>query len=314
MSETLICPNCKASLPINTSICEWCSTVVNQEGEKSIENISADLEDIIRTMRSIEHPGLFSSFKKNSKISMPIFTIAFFILAYKLSAWFSILALGFLMNALLSIFRKSSNPIASLKPLKAEFDDKVRNFQSLYGANNKFKTQIQNYQNEWKTIENEAIKGRRFEWISYGVIATIFAISLLIPEPKTPQEIESELRKMENATYNKIDSLLKVNNTDGAKKELVNIKSKNGLIVQKSEIQYKELELQLFQIENQLISGDITGAKNKLSTVKWTKNSVDYDEENLEEEVYRKFVQKKSEVNQQLPPDQRIEIESEIDF
>ena len=66
MSQTIKCPNCKAELPSNTTICEWCNFVLNQEGDNSIENISADLEGIIKAMTGIEHPSVFSSFKKNS--------------------------------------------------------------------------------------------------------------------------------------------------------------------------------------------------------------------------------------------------------
>ena len=142
MSQTIKCPSCKAELAANTTVCEWCNFIINQEGDKSIENISSDLEEIIKSMKGIENPTILTSFKKNSKISMPIFTIAFFLLAYKVSAWFAILGIFFLINALLSIFKKSTNPIASIKPLKAEFDEKVRNFQNLYGLNNKYKAQI----------------------------------------------------------------------------------------------------------------------------------------------------------------------------
>lgn len=314
MSHTIKCPNCKADLSANTSVCEWCNFVINQEGDKSIENISSDLEEIIKSMKGIENPTILTSFKKNSKVSMPIFTIAFFLLAYKVSAWFAILGIFFLINAILSIFKKSSNPIASIKPLKAEFDEKVRNFQNLYGLNNKYKAQIQGYQNEWKIIENGAIKGRMFEWISYGVIALIFAFAFFLPEPKTNSEINNEVLNSETSIMLKVDSLINANNVDLAKKELLNIKSSQNSIEVKSKIQLKEIELALTKVENTIEKGDATSAKSDLMKIIWVKNSVEYDMEQFEEKYFKQFIALKNAVNEKLPAEQKITVETEFDF
>jgi hypothetical protein len=314
MSHTIKCPNCKADLSANTSVCEWCNFVINQEGDKSIENISSDLEVIIKAMKGIENPNILSSFKKNSKISMPIFTIVFFLLAYKVSAWFAILGIFFLINALLSIFKKSTNPIASIKPLKADFDEKVRNFQNLYGLNNKYQAQIQGYQNEWKIIENAAIKGRRFEWISYGVIVLIFAFAFLLPEPKTNSEINDEVLNSETSVMLKVDSLINANNIELVKKELLNLKSNQNIIEVKSKIQLKEIELALTKVENKIEQGDVSSAKIDLMKITWVKNSVEYDMEQFEEKYFKQFIALKNAVNEKLPPEQKITVETEFDF
>ena len=314
MSQTIKCPNCKADLQANATICEWCNFVINQEGDKSIENISSDLEVIIKSMKGIENPTLLSSFQKNAKISMPIFAIAFLLLAYKVSAWFAILGIFFLINALLSIFKKSTNPIASIKPLKAEFDEKVRNFENLYGLNNKYKAQIQGYQNEWKIIENAAIKGRMFEWISYGVIVLIFAFAFLLPEPKTKSELNNELVSSESVSMLKADSLLNENNIDLAKKELMKIKSNQNSIELKSKIQLKEIELALTKVENKIEQGDVSSAKSDLMKIIWIKNSPDYDSEQFEEKYFKQFVALKNAVNEKLPTEQKITVETEFDF
>lgn len=314
MSQTIKCPNCKADLQANATICEWCNFVINQEGDKSIENISSDLEVIIKSMKGIENPTLLSSFQKNAKISMPIFAIAFLLLAYKVSAWFAILGIFFLINALLSIFKKSTNPIASIKPLKAEFDEKVRNFENLYGLNNKYKAQIQGYQNEWKIIENAAIKGRMFEWISYGVIVLIFVFAFLLPAPKTNSEINNEVLNSETSVMLKVDSLLSANNINLAKKELLNIKSKQNNIELLSKIQLKEIELALTKVENKIEQGDATSAKSDLMKIIWIKNSVDYDIEQVEEKYFKQFIALKNAVNEKLPTEQKITVETEFDF
>jgi len=314
MTQTIKCPNCKAELTANTSICEWCNFVINQEGDKSIESISADIEEIIKSMKGVENPTLFSSFKKNSKISMPIFTATSFLLAYKVNGWFAIPGIFFLLYSIVSIFKKSTNPIANLRPLKAAFDEKVRNFENLYGVNNKYKAQIQQYQNEWKIIENVATKGRMVELISYGIIVLIFVFAFFLPEPKTNYEINNELINSETSLMLKVDSLINANGIELAKKELLNLKSAQNITEVKSKIQLKEIELALKDIENKVVSGDIDNAKSELIKVTWIKNSPDYDSEQFEEKYFKQFVVLKNAVNDKLPADKKIKVEDEFDF
>jgi hypothetical protein len=198
--------------------------------------------------------------------------------------------------------------------LKAEFDEKVRNFQNLYGLNNKYKAQIQGYQNEWKTIENGATKGRMFEWISYGVIALIFAFAFLLPEPKTNSEINNEVLNSETSILLKVDSLLNANNMELAKKELLNLKSNQNSIEVKSKIQLKEIELALTKVENKIEQGDATSAKSDLMKIIWVKNSVEYDMEQFEEKYFKQFIALKNAVNEKLPAEQKITVETEFDF
>lgn len=314
MSQTIKCPSCKADLPANTTICEWCNFVINQEGANSIENISSDLEGIIRSMKEIENPTILSSFNKNAKVSMPLFTIASFLLAYKVNGWFAVLGIIFLVYSIISIFKKTAKPIVNLKPLKAAFDEKVRSFQNLYGVNNKYKAQIQQYQNDWKIVENEAKKGKIFEWISYGVLISIFTIAYVIPEPKTNTEINNELSNSETEIMLKVDSLINANKIDLAKNELLNIKSTQNNIEIKSKIQLKEIELALTKVENKIEQGDATSAKSDLMKIIWVKNSVEYDMEQFEEKYFKQFIALKNAVNEKLPTEQKITVETEFDF
>jgi hypothetical protein len=314
MSPTIKCPNCKAELAANTTVCEWCNFVINQEGDKSIENISADLESIIRSMKEIENPTILSSFNKNAKVSMPLFTIAFFLLAYKVNGWFAVLGIIFLVYSIISIFKKAAKPIVNLKPLKAAFDEKVRSFQNLYGVNNKYKAQIQQYQNDWKIVENEAKKGKIFEWISYGVLILIFTIAYVIPEPKTNTEINNELSNSETEIMLKVDSLININKIDLAKNELLNIKSTQNNIEVKSKIQLKELEQALKSIENKIESADFISSKNELSKISWIKNSAEYDSEQFEIKYYKQYILLKNAVNEKLPEGSKIKVEDEFDF
>jgi hypothetical protein len=314
MSQTIKCPNCKAEIAKNTTICDWCSFVINQEGDNSIQNISNDLEQIIKSMKEIENPTLLTSFQKNSKISMPLFTVASFVLAYKVNGWFAVLGIIFLLYSLISIFKKSSNPISNLRPLKAEFDEKVRNFNNLYGLDNKYKNQIQQYQNDWKTIEAAAKKGKTFEWVSYGVIISTFIVAIALPEPKTNSELNEELVSSETESMVKADSLLYTNNLDLAKKELLNIKSIQNTIELKSKIQFKEIEIQLQSIEEKIKNSDLDNASSELSKISWIKISQDYDSEQFEQKYFKQFIILKSAVNQKLPDNKKVKVEDEFDF
>jgi hypothetical protein len=314
MSQTIKCPNCKAEIEKNATICEWCSFVINQEGENSIENISFDLEQIIKSMKEIENPTLLSSLKKNSKISMPLFTVTSFVLAYKINGWFAVLGIIFLLYSLISIFKKSSNVISNLRPLKASFDEKVRSFEKLYGVNNKYKSQIQEYKNEWKLIESAAKKGKTFEWISYGVIISIFITAFLLPEPKSNSELNNELISSETESVAKADSLLNLNNIDLAKKELLNIKSNQNTIELKSKIQLKEIENQLNTVDELINKNDFKNAGFELSKISWIKMSLNYDDEQIEETYFKRFIILKSSTNSKLPEENKVNVESEFDF
>ena len=314
MNQTIKCPNCKAEIPKITAVCEWCSFVINQEGENSIENISNDLEQIIKSMKGIENPTILSSFKKNSKISMPILTVISFVLAYKLNDWFWILGIIFLVYSLISVFKKATNQMSNLKLLKAEFDQKVRNFKNLYGINNKYKNQIQQYQNEWKKIEAAEKKGKIFEWISYGVILLFFVIAFTIPEPKTNTQLNDELLVSETEFMIKADSLLKSNNIDLAKKLLINLRSKQNITELKSKIQLLEIEDLLQSVEDKIDDLDFDNASSELSRISWMKISEDYDSEQFELKYFKQFILLKSAINEKLPEDKQVKVEDEFYF
>ena len=112
----------------------------------------------------------------------------------------------------------------------------------------------------------------------------------------------------------KVDSLLNANNLELVKKELLNLKSSENSIEVKSKIQLKEIELALSKIENKIAQGDIGSAKSDLMKITWVKNSVDYDMEQFEEKYYKQFIALKIAVNEKLPIEQKIKVETEFDF
>ena len=94
---SLKCKNCGGDYLPNAQVCSYCGNVITKEGEHSIENITNDLEGVIKLMKGIEIPTIWSSFKKNSKFSMPLFAVSSFILAYKINWLFAFLGIIFLV-------------------------------------------------------------------------------------------------------------------------------------------------------------------------------------------------------------------------
>jgi hypothetical protein len=136
----------------------------------------------------------------------------------------------------------------------------------------------------------------------------------LLPEPKTISEINNEVLNSETSVLLKVDSLLNANNMELAKKELLNLKSNQNSIEVKSKIQLKEIELALTKVENKIEQGDATSAKSDLMKIIWVKNSVEYDMEQFEEKYFKQFIALKNAVNEKLPAEQKITVETEFDF
>jgi len=52
----------------------------------------------------------------------------------------------------------------------------------------------------------------------------------------------------------------------------------------------------------------------ELEQVQWKKNSVDFNQETIEESYFKNYILLKTNVNNNLPENQRIIVESEVDF
>ena len=125
------CPKCKGVLETNATICEWCGFVINKQGSDSIENITQRLSDLLVIGKKLPKQGLFSSLSNNAKISMPVFAVVSFILAYKINGLFLIPGLIFTLYALVSIFKKRNNISLEVRKLQAEFDSEIQRIQNL---------------------------------------------------------------------------------------------------------------------------------------------------------------------------------------
>lgn len=308
------CPSCKAELSPNSGLCDYCGYIINHTADKAVNNLSDDIEATIKSMKMLPAPSIWASFSKNAKISMPVFTIVAFILSYKISGWFLLPGFVFLVYSLISIFKKRIDPIAAINLHRAEFEEKIRTLENLYGKDNKIKSQIQQFQNELKLIDKSIKNGKLFEWVSYVIIILLFALAFFIPAPKTSVEVNSDLLQSESASVLKVTELIKENKLVEANNLLINIKTLQNTIELKSKIQLKEIENKLSIVENAIVQNRIKEAVAQLDKIVWVKISTDYDAEQFEEKYYKQFIQLKTASNNRLPLSDRVIIEDEFNF
>jgi hypothetical protein len=308
------CPKCKGVLETNATICEWCGFVINKQGSDSIENITQRLSDLLVIGKKLPKQGLFSSLSNNAKISMPVFAVVSFILAYKINGLFLIPGLIFTLYALVSIFKKRNNISLEVQKLQAEFDSEIQRIQNLYGGNNSIAKQIQEYKNEWKSIRKSTSKSVITEWISYIFIATLFLFAVGLPTPKTSTETKQEQIQNEELFVQEATNAIKSDKLNDAIQLLSKIKSTENTTRVKSMIQLKKCKDELDRAENNLNSQNFEIAKDILEKTKWEKISVDYDAELIEETFFKQFVQQKNNLIKNMPEEFQISLEDEYGF
>jgi predicted amidophosphoribosyltransferase len=312
--STIKCPNCKAELNTLTTICEWCGFVINKKGEDSIEDITTKLRGIVLEGRKLPQQGLFSSFRNNAKISMPIFAVASFVLAYKINFIFLILGLFFTLYAILTIFKKRLNISDDLQNIQANFDIEVQRLDNLYGQDNFVATQIQQFKTEMININKNGKRSKIAEWVSYAIIITIFTVVILLPAPKSNAEIKNELFQSEEIIIQKAEESINNNKFEEATALLSQLKTAENITRLKSIIQLKKYQVKLSKVDIFIKNKNYDLANQLLNDIKWEKISTDYDSELIEENFFKKFVKEKNDLIKTIPEDIQIALEEEYDF
>jgi hypothetical protein len=308
------CPNCKAELSTSITICEWCNFVLNREGNDSLESITEKLSELISSSRKIPQQNVFSSLTKNAKISMPIFAIVCFVLAYKINFLFSIAGILFGVYAIVSFFKKPDNSSSLLFNTKADFEAEFNRLNTLYGGNNAVAKQIQSIKNEWKSVLQEHQRSKKMEWISYIMIISLLSISFLLPQSKTAAEVRAEKLQVEESIVLEAIELIQSNNFDGARQKLTLISTQQNNTRILSMIQLKQCENILDSAKLYIDAKKFGEAQSVLKKTKWTKISTDYDAELVEESFYNQFVQQKNEIISILPESYSVNKENEFNF
>lgn len=312
--STLKCPNCKAELPSSSTICEWCSFVLNRSGEDSVEQVTSSIIEYIKAAKQLPEHDLFSALRKNAKISMPLFAVTSFVLAYKLSWIFALLGLLFLLFALLSLFRKSDNSDSEMQRLNAAFETETMKLNKLYGANNAISQQVNQFKVDWSNIMRSRSRSKKVERISYLVIILFFTIALIVPQSKTDGELRKEQAEGEMELVHQAEMALQSNNLAKLDSILLQIKAPEHVVKIKSMRALKEIEVKLLEAETLIKSSNFEEAQRKLKQLKWIKIATDYDMELIEEPFFKQFVSLKNGVNDLLPDNYKIEPEDELSF
>jgi hypothetical protein len=76
-------------------------------------------------------------------------------------------------------------------------------------------------------------------------------------------------------------------------------------------LQLAQLTIKLDALMVMLSSKDYENLALELGGIVWTKNSKDYDTESIERESFKTFIKKKEAINNQMPEENRIEVEAE---
>jgi len=314
MATVLFCPNCKAQLASTYTTCEWCGQILNREGDDAIENIHSRITDLIIAGKNLPKTSILSSLWSNSRISMLVFAIASFIIAFKGNELFFIVGIFFLVIALLSIFKKGSTLKEDKTKIEAQFTAEIQKIQSLYGANNDIAKKNQEFKNEWKKIDQSYSTSKRFEWISYLLIIGALLFAFFIPSTQTAAEIEKTQIESEQELVEKAKRSIESDSLDKAISILQDIKSDANKISLLSMLQLKQATSNVILAEQMIMRRQFDSARNDLQKIIWDKKSLDYESELIEELYYIKFVKIKNAAIKKLPADYSIAEEDELNF
>lgn len=109
----------------------------------------------------------------------------------------------------------------------------------------------------------------------------------------------------------KAETFIKSGEYDKAEEIILSIKDESIIVEIKSKIQLEELTKEINALEIYLEKKEYSKLKLEFEKITWMKNSKDYDTESVERDIYKTFLHKKEALNNQLPDEYKIEIESE---
>ena len=313
MSSMIKCKECGGSNPVSTRICEFCGNVFSVEG-KTLNDELAELNLTFDKLKAFPSPGLLDSFKNNAKFSMPILTLVSAFLTYKINGLFSIPGIIFLVSAVRALFTKKQNLLGDFKSDKSLFTAQLTSLFGLYGKDPATNARLLQIEKEFKSLNGLYKKSKIFEFITYGILLTLFAGAYLVPATKTEAEMAKEIIATESSILSIVDSLLSEKNYDAANYLIKNLKSNEVIIELKSKIQFAQLESKIKSAEINLINSNFEAAKNELSSTLWKKNATDIDLEFIEEKYYKNYIQLKENMNERLPISYKVKVESDIDY
>jgi hypothetical protein len=143
--------------------------------------------------------------------------------------------------------------------------------------------------------------------IALGFI-TLFAV--LIIWNIISSKIDDNNANQEKELKTQAETFIKAGEYDKAEEIITMLDNESFIVELKSKIQLEELSKKIEELEIYLENNEYSKLKLELDKITWTKNSKDYDTER-EIDSYKVFLKKKEALNNQLPEDYKVEIESE---
>jgi hypothetical protein len=266
-------------------------------------------------MDALPNAGVFYSIRKNAKFSMPIFALACFVLAYKVSWLFSLAGMVFLWIAWRNR-NNNTNDVQSkaITDLSAEYQHLMNKISQLYGSNAEVSKQILDFKKEWKRINDKLIKAKRAEWFGYTFIGVLLIIAFMWPKEKAQSEINAETKLNETELMNEIKLKIDQHDLNWVQNRMGEIKSAENTLLIKTLMQSSVISDKFKEIEAFFSAQDFSSASKELSKLHWQKNALDYDLELIEEPYFKNFVVQKNGIIERLPDEWKLTKEDEFSY
>jgi len=146
------------------------------------------------------------------------------------------------------------------------------------------------------------------------LIGLAIIITVLIPKPLKPHEKNQETFLIDYPYIEKAESLISNGHVEEVRNLLPKLSSLEVITEIEAKIQLKEIQIIFISVEEMINAGNLEQAANALSQIHWVKSSNQYELELIEEKYYKQFVGLKIAINNKLPRDYRIRVESIYDF
>ena len=155
-----------------------------------------------------------------------------------------------------------------------------------------------------------AVKSNNTKVIHFAILFAVVVVVLIVMAviSSNSEDTAKVAQKGENA---KIENLIKSGSFDEADKLILELKDEKQIVEMKSKLQLAQLTIKLDALKVMLSSKDYENLALELGGIVWTKNSKDYDTESIERESFKTFIKKKEAINNQMPEENRIEVEAE---
>lgn len=317
------CPSCNDIIPALSRVCPSCDYVLDSRkqtsgSEKGLEDLINDIEENLVEIKSLPQKNVFTSLIQHSYISFTLLTIIVVLLGVRLQigALFLVAVVMIILSIIMirkkikskSDKKESSSDYAKQKAL---FEKHSRTANTLFGDNKKVKLLLNELKDELSIIEENRNKNKKAEIITYSILVLFTIGVFFIPATKSAYEIEEENKKADKELITNAEDLIHNNQIEEAKLILNNLKADESKVIVKSKIQLSELVTKLNEIEPLLEEKQFSKVKLALSKLVWEKISTEYSTKSVERDIFKTFLQKKEAINNQLPDNYKIKIESE---